>query len=158
MTSHHFHLIREPGPPFQAFPFSPRTGLLTLLPACLYFILPPSLAHLYHKPLTLGSPLASGPAASGQQEAGSPYPSAVSARKPRAGHLPAFLAVILEPCRSRRTNTSLLQWFTICRRRPRRVWILTKHFAMPVLPAPSVSSVCHGPAQLPPAIVALTFH
>lgn len=68
MPSHHFHWIREPGPPFQAFPFSPRIGLLTLLPACLYFSLPPSLLPIF---ITNLSPLASCqlPAASRKLEA-----------------------------------------------------------------------------------------
>lgn len=136
ITSHHFHLTRESGSPFQALPFPLHTCLLTLLPACLCFSPSLSLAHPYHKPLTLGSPLASLPAATGEQEAGSPHLSLGTEWQCRAGHLPVFLAVILEPCLSRRTNTSLLQWFTMCKRRPLRVWILTKHFAMLVLPTP----------------------
>ena len=159
MTSYHFHLIRESGRPFQTLPFFLGTGLLTLfLPVSIF--LPPSLelAHPYHTPLTVGLPLAPRPAASGEREAGSLHPSPVAEWQPAAGHLPVFLAVILEPCLSRRTNTSLLQWFTMCKRRPLRVWILTKHLAMLPSPFPSVSSACHSPGQLPPAIVALTFH
>lgn len=50
--------------------------------------------------------------------------------QPRAKHVPAFRGMTLEPCFSRRTNTLLLQWFTMCKWRLRWVRILTKHFAI----------------------------
>lgn len=134
--------------------------LLARSSSCL--CLAPSLSHPCHKPLTLGSPwLLSQPPTRGEREAGSPHPSPGRRRgAPSTGHVhvPVFLAVILEPCLSRRTNTLLLQWFTNCSRRPLRVWILTKHFAITGSWIPSASSACHGLGQLPPAIVALTFH
>lgn len=60
MTSYHFHLIRESGRPFQTLPFFLGTGLLTLLPACLYFSPSfsrtcSSLSHTSDSRFTLGS-------------------------------------------------------------------------------------------------------
>lgn len=116
-------------------------------PSCLLAFLPLSPSHPYHRLLTFSGEW--------QLEAC----TLLRCRpEPTAGHVPVFLAVILELCLSRRTNTLLLQWFTNCRRRPLRVWILTKHFAITVSSVLRVSSACHGPGQLPPAIVALTFH
>lgn len=153
--------VRTPISKPPSSPFQLSTGLFTFLPFCVSVSLPPSQSHPYHKPDTVFT-LASLPAACQQLPAASRKLEARSLRRrgaePSTGHLPVFLAVILEPCLSRRTNTSLLQWFTSCRRRPLRVWILTKHFAILVLQSPSASSAGHGQGQLPPAIVALTFH